>query len=246
MGKSPKIPSEPANQHNSEMGSGLRVQKLDSAMNWIRDNCKKPIFSVLKYILKFGIPAVVIYCLGSSFYGNWLRCKLFDTQGCLPKLIIEAQTLDLNSSSKTFLEQRYTKINIPENIDSSAWTVITYLITLKNIGYESVGAVTFRADPLATSDTHEALLICYRVMSGPFTAAKIYEDTKKCFKIEGYHFQDSSERRVKEQSQLEFVVAYPSKVYNKTSGDVILLQAECESCQVTYIKKLLGKGEVEK
>ena len=94
--ESAKTQSKPKNKLNTMKNPGYCTKRLDKAMKWIKDNWKKEIFSVINYILKLSILALVIYLLGSSFYGNWLRCKLLDTQGCLPKLIIDAKTTGID------------------------------------------------------------------------------------------------------------------------------------------------------
>lgn len=202
----------------------------------------KEFYKGLVSIPKLIILAITIALLSLTPLGNLIMCKLFDADGCKPRIELSISSEPITNCDHGWLEGKYTSIDKPSNLDLSKFVLVEYLVRINNKGFEYINKMKLRVKTIVTSDNVQARLIGYDITTGPsfkkYIGNNEFDLNSDCFVIEAWYWRLFT----KEHAILKVAVAYPVKEYNNTNSEVLIIEGECDSCQTPFKKKLLTKG----
>ena len=192
-------------------------------------------------IVKLILAGLIIWGLGESRAGNWIKCRFLDTTGCLAKIELEVAQEEIIDFGFLSADNDFKRIDIPT--DFSGYTCFRYTIELKNHGSERPESVSLGVVPLATANQFNARILGYETLTGPVTRKDIYQTNTNKFTLSPDHFENgTSFIWVWEHAKINVFICYPKQTFSNWSGKVLLIEAECEHCQKPYITYLVDEA----
>lgn len=220
----------------------MNCEKKNNLCKKVKEKVSEKLFLLVELF----ILAIIIFILSITPVGNLLRCKLFDAQGCKPKIKIEVNIIGDENRDHSYIEKNYRIIDKPRNLDLNRFVLMAYIVSLKNKGYESIENLTLKVRPLLGSKTNHPRIIGYRMIGEKQDLDVPYDTIEKSLLVTSKHFVDESWLTrwtlTWEEAKIKILIGYPIKLYNNSSNNILMLEVKCEGCQAAFVKKLISKG----
>ncbi len=181
---------------------------------------------------------VVVFLLGSTMTGNWIRCNFFDANGCLPRLVAEVNTTAIALETVRKLEANYYKVDdYPTN--EQKFEYIRYDLVINNKGRDHVDTMSIEVIP-ALGPTNPGRVLLYGIDTGLQREAELQSGNE--YEFGTLNFEDVDSLAVTELIKVLFVIAYDRKLYTQKQGTAVVFLVRCESCQESLTKLEAGGG----
>ena len=200
---------------------------------------QSPCFDILKQGLAFFLKALglglLLYLLSLTYLGNFIRCKLFDSQGCLPSIsssLIEQSQVTRDQMKR----ENFTTLGAGGSV-SDNYTLIKCKIQISNNGFENTDSLIMTARAFSAQGGATPILVGYKVESPPakLLCLPVFDENKKLFNIKGPCFSENKRWWKKEQVSISLIFRFTKKMVTRS----LLLELRCQGCQVLYKKQLI-------
>ncbi len=197
----------------------------------------REVFSdIPKNILQLILLAVVVYLLGISPTGNWIRCNLLDTNACLAQLVVDVPSANMSWGDFQAARRKYKEMEVPSYIPD--WLLVRFEVSIENVSFESPGPIKMKITPLLKSQDKHPKIVAYSVWDGAdFREENLRQNDKdKAYHVEPFHFVKESGWRTTEKARVNFIVAFPKAKYqnSKKGTPLLFIEIICQYCQANY------------
>lgn len=180
-------------------------------------------------ITQLSLLGFLIYLLAGTHPGNWIRCHLFDANGCAPRIIIAFEVTDITSTDLQKKEKDYRKITESWPVIWDEFLIKEFILKVSNIGVQSIREITLTPS-IILDNNEEGLMLLYKVDG----SSELKPATEQSIKLSGGNFRGMS-IWTKEEATLRLVGAI-KKVKAEASKPQLSVEMECPDCQVKLEK----------
>lgn len=210
---------------NPESPEGLKTCTIRDIGNHFREGITKLPWT----ITQLSLLGFLIYLLAGTHPGNWIRCHLFDANGCAPRVILTIEAADITSEILLKKEKDYRKMTKTWPINWDEFLIKEFILKVSNIGVQSIRQITLTPS-IILDNKEEGLMLLYKVDG----SSELEQLNGHRIKLSGRDFREMS-IWTKEGATLRLVGAI-KKVKGKASKPQLSVEMECLDCQVKLEK----------
>lgn len=180
-------------------------------------------------IAQLVVVGILLYSLADTYPGNWIRCHLFDANGCAPRVKIEFAGEDVTPSE--LIKKKIDYDNLLKNWpkDWKTFIIKEYKLIIDNVGIQNIQEIILNPS-IISKDNANGLMLLYKIDG----RTQVGSSKDKTIKLTASDFRKVSSWS-KERATLSLVGAVIRRKGEAPKPE-LRLELICSKCQVKFEK----------